>query len=258
MSSAKLTTLNPSIPLVLTIIALSFTTITPVQQAGAAGGKQDKQEMVGALKQSIAENQAALKQYTWTETTEISLKGEVKKQQQNECHYGPDGTIEKTPIQSDDQAQQQQQAGGHRRRSGPLKQKIVEHKVEEMKEYMERVASLVHEYVPPDPKKIQAAVAAGNVSIQPLPSQEITTITFKDYLKAGDSLALGFDPNTKKIHKYNVQSYLDSSKDEPVTLVVTFASLPDGTNFAQQSVVSVPAKNIQVEVTNSGYTKTGK
>jgi len=262
MSLAKLTTLNPSIPLVLTILALSFTTITPVQQAGAASGKQDKQEMVGALKQSIAQNKAALEQYTWTETTEISLKGEVKKQEQKECHYGPDGTIEKTPIQSDDQAQQQQQqpqqAGGHRRRSGPLKQKIVEHKVGEMKEYMERVASLVHEYVPPDPQKIQAAVAAGNVSIQPLPSQEITTITFKDYLKAGDSLALGFDPNTKKIHNYNVQSYLDSSKDETVTLVVTFASLPDGTNYAQQSVVNVPGKNIQVEITNSGYVKTGK
>jgi hypothetical protein len=126
-----------------------------------------------------------------------------------------------------------------------------------MKDYMERVAALVHEYVPPDPQKIQAAVAAGNVSIQPVPSQGISTLTFKDYLKAGDSLALGFDPNTKKIQSFNVQSYLDNSKDDAVKLAVTFASLPDGTNFAQQSVVDVPGKNIQVRVTNSGYAKTG-
>ena len=251
MSMTNITKFRPSILLVFSIYGLFA--------AGApAGGKQDKQEMVAALKQSIAHNQAALKQYTWTETTEVSLKGEVKKREEKECHYGPDGTVVKTPIQSDDQAQQQQQqGGGHRRRNGPLKQEIVEHKKAEMKDYMEQVAALVHEYVPPDPHKIQAAVAAGNAALQPLPSQGVT-LTFKDYLKPGDSLALGFDPNTKKILNYNVQSYLGDSKDDTVTLAVTFASLPDGTNYAQQSVVNAPKKNIQVKVTNSGYTKTGK
>ena len=211
---------------------------------------------------SIAQNQAALKQYSWTETTEISLKGEVKKQEEKECHYGPDGKVVKTPIQSADQAQQQQQqqqqpqGGGRRRRNGPLKQTIVEHKKEEMKDYMEQVAALIHDYVPPDAQKIQAAATAGNVAI--VPSQEVTTLTFKDYLKPGDSVALGFDPSTKKIQSYNVQSYLGDSKNDAVTLAVTFASLPDGTNYTQQSVVSAPEKKIQVTVTNSGYVKTGK
>jgi hypothetical protein len=258
MSVTKLPGLITSISFVLTINVMLFDAVIPAQQQGAATAKQDKQDMVAALKQSIAQNQAALKQYTWTEATEISLKGEVKKQELKECHYGPDGEVEKTEIQSSDQAQQEQQAGGRRRRSGPLKQTIVEHKKAELKEYMQQVAALIHEYVPPKPEKIQAAVTAGNVSIQSLPSQGVATLTFKDYLKEGDSLVLGFDANTKKISSFNVQSYLNNPKDDPVTLAVTFASLPDGTNYAQQSVVSVPAKNVEVKVTNYGYAKTGK
>jgi hypothetical protein len=71
------------------------------------------QEKVVALKQSLAQNHAALKQYGWTETTEISLKGEVKKREQKECHYGPDGKVVKTSIAEGDQPQEQkEQAGG--------------------------------------------------------------------------------------------------------------------------------------------------
>ena len=59
------------------------------------------QEKVAALKQALAANQAALKPYTWTESTEISLKGEVKKRQQKLCRYGPDGKVQKTALQGD-------------------------------------------------------------------------------------------------------------------------------------------------------------
>jgi hypothetical protein len=259
MSSTKSTRLKRYIQLLMALSALLFVAVTPEQQSDAAGGKQgnqDRQEKVAALKQSIAQNQAALKQYTWTEATEISLKGEVKKREQKQCQYGPDGKVHKTPIQSGDQPQQQQQPGGRRRGGGPLKQAIIEHKVGEMKGYMERVAALVQEYVPPDPQRIQAAAAAGKVSIQPLPAEGSATLTFKDYLKAGDSIVLGFDSNAKKIRSYDVRSYLDDPKDDAVTLAVTFASLPDGTSYAQQAVLDAPGKKIRVKVTNSGFAKT--
>jgi hypothetical protein len=254
MSVTKLTGVKSSIPFVLALSMLFSAVAALPQKQGAASGKQGMQDKVAALKQSIAQNQAALRQYTWTESTEISLKGEVKKREQKQCHYGPDGKVVKTPIQSGDQAQQQQQTGGGRR-GGRLKEAVVEHKVGELKDYMEQVSALVHEYVPPDPQKIQSAVQAGNVSIQP--SQGVSAITIKDYLKPGDSVSLNFDPNSKKIRSYNVQTFLQDKKDEPVTLNVTFASLPDGTNYPQQTVLDAPAKQIQVKVTNSGYAKTG-
>jgi hypothetical protein len=212
-----------------------------------------KQEKIAALKQSLAKNQAALKQYTWTETTQISLKGEVKKQEQKQCQYGPDGKVQKTPMAGGSPGQEQQQQGGGGRREGRMKKHVVEKKVGEMKDYMQRVAALVHEYVPPDPQKIQAAHAAGNVTVTP--AQPVSTITIKDYLKQGDSVTLGFDTAAKQLATYNVASYLDNPKDDAVKLAVNFARLPDGTNYAQQTVLDATGKQIQVKVTNSDYKK---
>jgi hypothetical protein len=239
-----------SISLALGLTALSGTAQQPDAAAAA------KQEKMAALKQSLAQNQAALRQYSWIETTQVSLKGEIKKQEQKHCYYGADGKVQKTPIEgASAPAQPQQEQSRGRRRGGLVKKEIIEHKVGEMKDYMERVAALVHEYAPPDPQKIQAAQAAGNVSIQP---GGVTTLNIKDYLKPGDSVVLGFDSAAKKIRSYSVQSYLDDPKDDAVKLAVTFAGLTDGTNYMQQSVLDVPGKKIQVTTTNSGYKKAGQ
>ena len=63
---------------------------------GAA--KAAMQAKVAELKQSLAANQKALQQYTWIETTEISMKGEVKKTERKECRYGTDGKVIKTDL----------------------------------------------------------------------------------------------------------------------------------------------------------------
>ena len=150
-------------PFVTAVLLLSLP--LPAQQPDAAAKQQMIQEKVAALKQSLAQNQAALKQYTWTETTEISMKGEVKKREQKECHYGPDGKVQKTPIAGGEPPQQEkEEAGGGRRGrrgGGAVKEKVVQKKVGELKDYMQDVAALVHQYVPPDPAKIQAAVKGG-------------------------------------------------------------------------------------------------
>ena len=128
------------ISLVLALIMLSVAAVA-AQQADAAAAKEQK---VAALKQSMAQNQAALKSYSWTETTQISLKGEVKKQEQKQCQYGPDGKVQKTPVPGAEPASEPQQHSGRGRRGGALKKEIVEKKVDEMKDYMQQVAALVH------------------------------------------------------------------------------------------------------------------
>ncbi len=80
------------------------------------------------------------------------------------------------------------------------------------------------------------------------------TLTIKNYVKDGDSLALRFNSAAKKIRSYEVSSYLKRPKDDPVKLAVNFASLPD---CAQQSVLDARQK-YQVKVTNSGYKKAGQ
>ena len=127
------------------------------------------------------------------------MKGEVKKKEQKQCFYGADGKVQKTPIPgaAPAPAPPAQQSGG--RRGGRVKGAIVENKVEDLKDYMEQVAALVHAYVPPAPDRIQAAQAAGTVSAQPSGG-----VAIANYLKPGDLLSIGFDMAAKKIVMYKV------------------------------------------------------
>ena len=205
-----------------------------------------------AIKDLLTQNQARLRTYSWVETTQITLKGEVKKEEQKQCFYGADGKVQKTPIGAAPAASPQASGGG---RGGRLKEKVVENKVDEMKDYMEKVAALVHEYVPPAPAKIQAAQAAGNVSTQP--SGTAVNLAIKNYPKPGDLLTIGADPAAKRLTSYRVQSFVEKPKEDDVTLTVTFGALQDGTSYPQQILLDVTAKQIQVKITNSGYKKAG-
>jgi hypothetical protein len=129
-----------------------------IQQAGPS-----PQERVAALKQSMQESQIKLRQYEWIETTIISLKGEEKARTQKRCYYGADGNLQKVPIGTPAPAQQPP-AGGRR---GRVKAKVVENKKDEMKDYMERAAALVQQYVPPQPADIQRAKDTGKVTANP-------------------------------------------------------------------------------------------
>jgi hypothetical protein len=56
------------------------------------------QQKVAAVKQSVAENKRRLQQYQWTETTQLTLKGDAKPPSQSLCQYGAGGQVQKSPI----------------------------------------------------------------------------------------------------------------------------------------------------------------
>lgn len=223
-------------------IMLAAVTLWSQEQPGAA--KQALQERIAELKQSMAANQAKLRTYQWVETTEVSLKGEIKKREQKQCRYGPDGQVQKTPIG--------EAGGGSKRPQRGLRGKIVEKKVDELKDYMERVSSLVSRYVPPDPQKMRAANASLN-----RPAAGIASLVFQDYAKPGDKVTLAFDTAARKLQSYTVNTYLDSPQDI-VNLTAEFSSLPDGTNYIAQTRLNATGKQITVNTTNSNYRPIGQ
>jgi hypothetical protein len=107
--------------------------------------------------------------------------------------------------------------------------------------------------VPPDPKRIQAAQGAGNLSVQP--SGDSGAVNIASYLKPGDLVSIGFDLAAKKMLTYKVSSYVEKPKEDDIALNVAFGRLPDGTSYPQDVVLDVAAKNIRVKVTNTGHTK---
>src|SRR5215472_15350892 len=195
------------------------------------------QEKLAAVKQAAAENKQRLQQYQWIETTQLTLKGNQKPSTQTSCRYGPDGQVQKTPIGPPPQ----QPSGGR------MKQKIVEKKKEEMKDYIQDVKDVLAMYVPPDPQRMQQAYQAGNVALNPVP--EAVNLVFSNYAQPGDKMTLTFNTATKKIAALSVDTYMGEEKDK-VTLQVQMGSLPDGTNYAQQTVLNASAKELTVTTTN--------
>ena len=216
--------------------ALSLTAALVFAQAAQG----DIQEKIAAVKRSVAENKQKLQQYRWVETTQLTLKGDVKPATQNMCQYGPGGTVQKTAMTPPPPSPS----------GGRLKERVIEHKTEEMQQYMSQVKVLLGMYVPPDPGKMDQAFKAGKVSLNPTAAG--TNVVFADYAVPGDRMVLTFDPAAKKITSLNIDSYMGDAKDS-VKLQVEMATLPGGTSYERQSVLSVSAKQLVVTTTNSDY-----
>ena len=207
--------------------------------------KQMMQEKAAALKQSVAQNQAALRKYTWIEKTQLSLKGEVKNTKIESCQYGPNGKVQKTPLSAPPPPPEKKRG---------LKGKVIEKKVGEMKDYMERAVSLIGRYVPPSPDKIQAVLAAGKASLSQAGPGAMQLI-FKDYVKPGDAVTFTVDSASKVIQQLAVNTYLDEQDKDAISLTVNFQTLPDGTNCTARKLLNVAAKQIVVNIEDSNYKK---
>ena len=221
--------------------------------SAAFSARQDPavEQRVAALKQSIQNSQAQLRKYEWVETTIVSLKGEEKNRKQQRCYYGADGKVQKVLLDEEKAAPPQ---GG--RQGGRLKQRVVEKKTGEMKDYMESAAALIQQYVPPNPADIDSAKKRGKVAVKPAEGGPVR-LEFTDYLKPGDLLAVDVDAAANRLVGLSVNTYLDKAEDA-VTLKVGFAALPDGTNYNAQTTFEAKAKNITVVVQNSGHRPVGQ
>jgi len=233
-------TTNKNETLIRNLIFIGALLLVSASSAFAQSG--ELQQKLAAVKQSAAENKQKLRQYQWTETIQLTLKGDAKPPTQNLCQYGPSGQVQKTPIGTPAQAPS----------GGRVKQRVVAKKKGEITNYMDDVKGLLTMYVPPDPQNMQQAFQAGKVSFNP--AGGVMNLIFTDYAQPGDRMTLTFDPASKQIISLSVNTYMGQAKDA-VTLQVRMASLPDGTSYSQQTVLNASAKQLVVTTTNSNYQK---
>jgi hypothetical protein len=219
---------------------LGVLVLVAAQQAVAQNA--ELQQKVAAVKQAAAENKLKLRQYQWTETLQLTLKGDAKPPSTSLCRYGPDGQVQKTAIG----AAPPPSSGGR------FKQKVIANKKAEMKDYMDDVKGLLALYLPPDPQRMEQAFQAGKVLLNLAAS--IVNIIFTDYAQPGDRMTIAFDGAAKKIVSLNVDTYMGETKDV-VTLKAQMGGLPDGTNYVQQTILNATAKHLVVNTTNSNYQK---
>ena len=194
----------------------------------------------GEIAKDIAANSQSLRQYTYLQTTEVILKGEVKNTRKAQVHYDSTGQKVSVPLDSAEPAPTEGRG---------LKARIVEKKKDEMKEYVERLVGLMGQYLPPNPDKIKAALSTAQITP---PAGGNAKIAFNNYLKQGDTMALSVNSQSKKLDQISIQSSLDN---DPVSFLVDFARLPDGTNYPSMTSIKSPSKGLEIKVTTSDYHK---
>jgi hypothetical protein len=214
--------------------SLSFFVIACLD-AGGQALQQDIRQQLATVEQSVALNQAALNEYSWTEHTVISVKGEPRKRQDRLCRYGLDGRVRRAELEDG------------------LQKRPPDRNNDELGDYMERAIALVRSYVSLSSRKMEQTFRAGDTSLVLFAPGGIQ-LEFKDYLKPGDRLTLIFITAAKALQKLSVNSYLDRP-DDVVTLEVNFRLLPDGTNYPAVALVGAIGGQIEVTVENFNYYK---
>jgi hypothetical protein len=211
---------------------------------GEAQGGGGVQERVAALKNSMIASQQDLRTYQWVETTTVSVNGEQKSYKEESAYYGADGSIQKIPIAS----------------SPPPKKKfglrgaIQESKIEEMTDTMKQAVALVKSYVPPIPALLDQAVKTGNVTIDMLVPGQVVRLNFKNYKLPGDVFSITLNLQTNKLMGIAVSTYM-GDPSTPVTMASQMGTLTDGATYTARTELSIPSKNIEVDVVNTGYRK---
>ena len=200
---------------------------------------------VSELRMAMVRSNEALRQYTWTERTEILVGGNLKSAQELLCRYNGTGELTKTPI-GENKAPDAGSAISNRpiRRSRADKQ-----------DYVRRAISMVQTYVPPKPEDLQYALQRGDAFLS-LPEAGKSEIRFPHYYQQADSFIFTYDTATKRLLRVSVSTYLGNPKD-PVTMDALFETLPDGVNHLASITLTAKAKKLEIKRQNLDYRKIG-
>jgi hypothetical protein len=197
---------------------------------------------VTAVRAEVARSNAALRQYTWTENTQVLVSGEPKSSTAAIFRYNGAGELTKMPIETD----QTKQASGISKR--PLVRKKAD-----MQDYIERAVTRIQNYVPPKPAVLQYLLENGCASLGQSEAGK-SELRFKDYFEPGDSIVFTYDAVSKTLLRATIASTLGNPKD-PVTLEVSFETLPDGVNHVTSAILNAKRRKIQVKKENVLYQK---
>lgn len=225
------------------VIGAGLATALALGSAGAAQAQNGINEKVATLRANIATSKTALLKYQWVQTTTISVNGEVRSTKVQSVRHGPDGALVKTDLSAPPPPP-----------PGGLRGRIIANKKEELTDYMDKAVELVKAYVPPTGALIEAAKAAGNISLALAPNGVGATINIANYLKPGDKLSVTIEPGTELITDLGVQTYMADTSD-PVSLNVTMGVLPPNISYPANIVLTAPAKGITVTIQNSNYSR---
>jgi len=201
----------------------------------------------------MAGNQQKLHGYQWIETVTLTVDGNTRAPRRYLCSYGPDGKLQRTPLDAESR-QSEGQGGAMRLRGGGLiRMAVAKRKKEKYQKEIAQIRALVRLYMPFDPAKLRAAAAAGQIVLDHSGTSE-SAFVITSYAKQGDQFRITVNRSTMRVAAVSVKSWLNKPKDS-VTGQVQFGQLPDGTVYPALTTVNAPSEKLSITMGDSDYSR---
>lgn len=188
-------------------------------------------------------NAALMKQYTWNSNLTFIDNGQTKDTRIDQVMYGPDGNIQRTVIND-------QSAPMPR---GFLRRAVAEDKKKQMEQFLHGLQQLLDQYTLPSAGAMINVIAASNITTGQAPDGTPTlTINCTAAVVPGDNVTITINPTNFATRRVEVST---SYNGDAVNLTATFRTMPSGLNHMQFATITVPDKNITLNVQNYDYTQ---
>jgi len=208
------------------------------QAAQAQTALSTDANMAVQLTEARKANDALLRQYTWTSRTEILENDEIKDIRLELNNYLPDGQLQRSLLNDT----------GAPLPFGFLRRAIAEEKRKKLEEFLSGLRSLVDQYTLPSAGKILDFMTSAT-TIGP-DATGLVEMTGHNVVTPGDTLSIWTDARTRKTRRVLVNGFYQG---EIFTLTGTFNTIPSGLTYLAYAEITVPAKQMTVQVQNFDY-----
>ena len=209
-------------------LALALIVATP------AAAQMDMTDVTAKVSQARKENAQKTRDYSWTQRTEVKVKGEVKSLKTEIVRYTVDGQLQKTPI---DETSAKKPKG--------IRGKVAKKKIGEMKDWMADLGELLKAYSLPTQGNLLDFLNSAAVS----PDGAGRKLDATDVVQPGDRMSVWIGAD-HKMTKTEVSTQHDGSD---VKLETDHETTPDGLDYVARTMIVVPDKGVEMTVENFSY-----
>jgi len=217
-------------------IAIAVAGVVSAQDAANQALRAQIANKVTAARQA---NAAAMQQYTWDQRTELLEDGTVKDTRVEMVNW-VNGQYQKSLVSNE---------GPSLPRFG-LRKRIAEEKQKEMQEYLSGLKSMLGQYTMDSSPQLLAFFNKAQVSGPD--ASGLVALSGGSVVTPGDSVTVWVAAATHKTAKIFVAT---TYQGNPITLSATFNTLSTGLNYMNYADIQIPAKQMEVQVSNFNYNK---
>ena len=202
--------------------------------ATSVTAQTDMTDIVSKVSKARQENAQKTRDYSWTQRTEVKVKGEVKSLKTEIVRYTVDGELQKTPI---DETSAKKPKG--------VRGKVAKKKIAGMKDWMAELGELLKAYSLPTAGNLLDFLNKASVS----PDGAGRRLDASDVVQTGDRMSVWIGAD-HKMTKTEVSTQHDGSD---VKLMTDHETTPDGLDYVARTTIVVPDKGVEMMVENFSY-----